>query len=99
MEKRPVGKGDDAVRAPLAPPPEAAALPPEPPVEAEAAAMGGGGASRRSSSCRTGRKDGAAPCCVNSSVGPGSCLSTSAQALLPHPGLCASWRRRTERGA
>ena len=92
MEKRPVGKGD-AVRMPLAPPPPGAAAPaPEPPAEAEAAGavVGGGGARRRSSSWRTGRKDGAAPCWVNSSVGPGSCLSTSAQALLPHPGLCAS---------
>jgi hypothetical protein len=109
MEKRPVGRGDDVrMLAPLPPPPTAP--PPAPPVagpdadeeEDGGAAIGGGGARRRSSSWRTGRKEveaGLAGCCVNSSVGPGSCLRTSALDGWPHPGLCASWRRRTERGA
>lgn len=81
--------------------------------EAAAVAMsGGGGARRESSSANTGRKEappllpllplpevGNDGCCVKSTVGPGSCLRRSAQLPLPHPGLCASCRRRTLRGA
>lgn len=90
--------------APAEPPPAAEPAPApalDPPVPAAAEEeRAAGGARRRSSSWRTGRKEcGAAGCCVNSSAGPGSCLRTSAQLALPHPGLCATWRRRAVRGA